>query len=300
MRRFAAVHTGVAAALTAPAILAALLAVQLPARAEAKPRSVVSINLCTDELVLRLADSGQVKSVTWLARDSLGSAVRALAGAMPVNRGLAEEIVPLSPDLVVAGIHTTRTTVGFLKRIGIPVIELGVPGTLDEVRAQIRMVATVLGNAAAGEAMIAALDTALSEGGAVIAGSRPTALVLRPNGFTAGRGSLVDTLLDRAGLANLAADLQTDGLGQLPLERIVAARPDVLIINADADAPESMAQALLDHPALASLKETATVVEVPTRLWTCAGPQLAEAMALLKSAAAKARSRPNPQTEAVR
>lgn len=287
MRRFVSVNAIVAAVVA----VATVQALKCPAQAGEKPSSVVSINLCADELVLRLADPGQVRSVTWLARDSLASSVRERARAVAVNRGLAEEVVPLSPDLVVAGIYTTRMTVAFLKRLGIPVMDLGVPGTQAEVRDQIRRVAAALGNEAAGEAVIANLETAMEAAVADSDAVKPTALVLRPNGFTAGRGSLVDDLMTRAGLANLAAELQADGLGQLPLERIVAAKPDVLVVNADPDAPASLAQALLDHPALAELKETATVVEVPTRLWTCAGPQLIEAMAILKSAADEARTR---------
>lgn len=260
-----------------------------PAFGAAEPRSVVSLNLCADELVLRLAAPGQVKSVTWLARDSRASTVAAQARTIPVNHGLAEEIVPLSPDLVIAGVYTTRMTVAFLERLGIPVMDLDVPATLEAVRAQIRQVAEALGRDAAGEAMIADLDSALAGDRTASEGATPTALVLRPNGFTAGPGSLVDTLLTRAGLVNLAAELQPDGFGQLALEEIVAAQPDILILNTDPHAPPSMAQSLLEHPALADLKESATVVTVPMRLWTCAGPQLADAMAILKSAAEQAR-----------
>jgi len=277
------------AMLAAAIAVASLQGVLSPASGATEPRSVVSLNLCADELVLRLAAPGQVKSVTWLARDSRTSTVAAHPRDIPVNHGLAEEIVPLSPDLVIAGVYTTRMTVAFLERLGIPVMDLDVPTTLEAVRAQIRQVAEALGRDAAGDAMIADLDSALSDDETASESARPTALVLRPNGFTAGPGSLVDTLLTRAGLVNLAAELQPDGFGQLALEKIVAAQPDILILNADPDAPPSMAQSLLEHPALADLKQSAMVVTVPTRLWTCAGPQLADAITILKSAAEQAR-----------
>ncbi|MFD1380011.1 substrate-binding domain-containing protein [Fodinicurvata halophila] len=102
------------------------------------PSRVVSLNLCADELVLRLADREDVASVTWLAHDPSISNVAWQASQVGVNHGLAEEIVPLAPDLVFAGVHTTRTTVAFLKGAGIPVVELGVPQSLDAVYAQIQ------------------------------------------------------------------------------------------------------------------------------------------------------------------
>ncbi len=105
--------------------------------ADAAPQRIVSLNLCADELVLRLAAPGTVKSVTWLARDPALSNVAALAHTVPVNRGLAEDVVPLAPDLVIAGAYTTRTAVALLRRLKIPVLELDVPRNVDEALAQI-------------------------------------------------------------------------------------------------------------------------------------------------------------------
>ena len=39
-----------------------------------------------------------------------------------------------NPDLVIAGIYTARTAVAMLKRVGIPVLEIGIPKSLDDVR----------------------------------------------------------------------------------------------------------------------------------------------------------------------
>ncbi len=150
----------------------------VPIGAAAAPVRVVSMNLCADELVLRLADRDQVLAVTYLARDSRGSTVATEAVGLPVTRGLTEEVVALKPDLVIAGAFTTRTTVGMLKRVGAPVLELGVPADLDGVRAQIRQVAAALGHPERGEAMVAALDARLA---AIVPAKRPLrALVMRP------------------------------------------------------------------------------------------------------------------------
>lgn len=263
-------------------MLVALLASAL-ARADeprARPR-VVSLNLCTDELVLRLSDPGQVLSVTHLARDPLASNVAELAREVPVNRGLAEEVVPLKPDLVLAGAYTTRTATAVLRRLGFEVLELSDPQTLEEAYAQIRMVAKRLGVPERGEAMARQLQEALSRLPPV-SGERPTAVVLRPNGFTTGRGSLADELMEKAGLTNLAARLPTDRMGQLSLEEIVRAAPDLVVVNAEEAAPPSLADALLHHPVLAPLK--GRTLALPLRLWTCAGPELAEAAAVLAAA----------------
>ncbi|MEP9365761.1 ABC transporter substrate-binding protein [Xanthobacter sp. VNH20] len=241
-----------------------------------KPSRIASLNLCGDELVLRLADPGKVASVTYLARDPRSSNVADLARAVPVNRGLAEEIVPLAPDLVIVGAFTTRTTTAMLQHLGLPILELGVPDSLEEAYAEIRTVAARIGEPARGEAMIAAMQRDFADLPPVPA--HPAAsIVLRPNGFTAGRGSIVDEILGRAGYENLAARLSTDRLGQLNLEEIVEAQPDLLVINGGGDAPPSLADELLHHPALAPFTADGRTLSLPTRLWTCAGPELAQA-----------------------
>jgi iron complex transport system substrate-binding protein len=261
-----------------------------PIGAAAAPVRVVSMNLCADELVLRLAGRDQVLAVTHLARDPRGSTVAAEAAGLPVTRGLAEEVVALKPDLVIAGAFTTRTTVGMLKRLGAPVLELGVPADLDGVRAQIRQVAAALGHPERGEAMVATLDTRLAS--IVSAGQPQRALVMRPNAFTVAPGGLGDALIRAAGLVNVAAEIGRDRFGQVPLEAAALAHADLIVIDAGAPDSPSLADALLHHPVFLALARAHRTVEIPNRLWTCPGPQVAEVVARL-AAAANARA-PRP------
>ncbi|MGB0498119.1 MAG: ABC transporter substrate-binding protein, partial [Rubricella sp.] len=64
---------------------------------------VVSINLCTDILVLQLADPGQIAALTFLATDPRSSILAEEAAGFPLIRGRAEEVFALDPDLVLAG-----------------------------------------------------------------------------------------------------------------------------------------------------------------------------------------------------
>lgn len=255
----------------------------MAAPAPDRPRHVVSMNLCADELVLRLADREQVAAVTYLAHDPRGSTVAREATGIAVTRGLSEEIVALRPDLVVAGAFTTRTTVGLLKRVGFPLLELGVPNDFDGVRAQIRTVAAALGYATRGEAMVAALDARLAE---VVPAAKPLrALVMRPNAFTVAPGSLGDAVIRAAGLVNVAAELGRDRFGQVPLEAAAFADADLIVLDEGEPGRPSLADALLHHPVLDVLRRQGRTVSIPNRLWTCPGPQVAEVVARLAAAA---------------
>ncbi len=265
-------------------LLAALLAVAPPAFA--KPQRVVSLNLCADELALRLADPGVVKSVTWLSQDSRNANMAAKAAALPANDGHVEEALAYDPDLVLVGPFADPASIALLKQVGAPVVEVGAPQTFDGVRRQIRDLAAALGEPQRGAALIADMDARLAR--VVVDPRRPRlkAVVLRPNGFTVGSGSLVDEILSRAGLDNLAAHLDIAADEQVPLEVLALLGADLLILDRDGSIAPSLADAVLDHPAIAALARRMTVVSLPSRLWTCGGPEIAEAVERLAAAAA--------------
>jgi iron complex transport system substrate-binding protein len=262
-----------------------------PFDAPNKPHRIVSLNLCSDELVLRLADRDDIASVTWLSRDPNNSNVAGLAAQVPVNHGLAEEVVPLAPDLVIAGAYTTRTAVAFLRRMGVRLLELDVPRSLDDVLAQIREVAQAVGEPERGERMIAAMERRLAALRERATHEHPRALVLNPNGFTSGPGSLVDKIITAAGLTNLAAGLDVGNYGRIPLETVAVSGVDVLILNGRRDGPPSLATELLHHPVLAKLPHLARLVVLPSRLWTCGGPAIVEAAERLAGIATDAAAR---------
>ncbi len=251
-----------------------------------RPKRIVSINMCADELALRLADRAAIASVSRLSQDPRNANMAEAAKGLPANDGLAEETLSYHPDLVLAGAFTERSTMALLEQVGAPVVEFSVPETLDGVRRQIREVAAALGEPQRGEALVAEMDRRLAR--ISLDPNRPplSAIVLRPNGFTVGPGSLVDEILRRAGMTNLAARLDIGAYQQIPLERLALLDADVLILDSEAFGAPSLATEALRHPIVAALSHRLKVVALPSRLWTCAGPELVDAVQTLVDATA--------------
>ena len=65
------------------------------------------------------------------------------------------------------------------------------------------------------------------------------------------------------------------------MERLIAISPDVLILGSFGDGGASIAEEMLSHPVFTKSVKGRTLVRVPTRLWVCPGPMLAEAVELL-------------------
>jgi iron complex transport system substrate-binding protein len=278
-------HSYRARSTTLLAAITLVVATAAPLCAAGMPKRIVSLNLCTDELLLRLADRSNIASITWLSKDPVSANVVDLAADVPINHGLAEEIIPLDPDLVLAGTFTTRTAVAMLKQTGFSVTEFGVARNIEDVRSGIRKMAGLIGEPQRGAALVTSFDERLADIGPVPPGPRPTALVFNANGFTVGAGTLVDDIISRAGLDNVADHMNLGNYSVVPLETVVRSNVDVLIISARRDGPPSLATALLDHPVLSKLPAKTHIVVLPTNLWSCGGPEVAEAIARLRAIA---------------
>lgn len=241
----------------------------------APPERVVSINLCTDQLAMLLADEGQLVSVSHMALDPLSSAMVEEAQGYTVNRGGAEQVYLMHPDLVLAGTYTSPATVGLLRSLGVRVVQVAPVDSLADVGEQMRLVAAELGHAERGEAMATAFE---AEHSAITAQGEPVpAAMYYPNGYTAGAGTLSDEILTRTGFRNIGAEAGLTGGGTLPLERLVMAEPRVIVTSTPYPGA-SRSEEILVHPALAALREGATSAQVRDADWVCGTPHLMNAV----------------------
>lgn len=270
-------------AVLAVALSCALIAV-LPARAAEKPARVVSINLCTDQLAMLIAEKGQLLSVSAIARDPHSSAMVAEAEAFPVNYGQAEEIFLLKPDLVLAGTYTTRATVGLLRGLGIPVEQFSPESSFEDVKANMLRMGALLGREARAAALAAEIDAELERLKRLPRSGKLAALYYA-NSYTSGAGTLANAALEAAGLENLAVRLGIQGTASIPLEALVLATPDVVVAGDRDYAPPALAQENFAHPAFRALIQHSGEAAMPTRNTVCGGPFTLAAVRLLREAA---------------
>ena len=223
---------------------------------------IVSLNVCTDQLLMLLAPE-QVAALSILSRDPALSVVAEQAALVPVVRADAEAVLRLAPTLVLAGQYGAQATLAALERRGVPVLRVALPESFEAVRLQVTTVAAALGVPERGAALIATMDAALSHP----AVSRRRALVWGARGWTSGPGTFTDAVLSAAGLDNAARG------GMVGLEALLAHPPD-LLVTATAPRTPSMATELLRHPALDALPRRT----LPPAWLLCAGPWSAQAV----------------------
>lgn len=246
----------------------------------AGPARVVSMNLCTDQLAMLLAAPGQLASVSYIARDSRASAMATEARAYPVNHGLAEEIYLLSPDLVIAGAYSTFATTAMLKRLGLPVVVFQPANSLADVRDRILQMGDVLGRQAAAQALLAQFDADIASLALSASQHRPRAALYSANGYTSGPQSLAGQILQAAGLDNIALELGYRGSGQMPLELLAMAQPDMLVASAPYPRA-SRSEDILDHPIVRQLAGQTGAGHLRDADWVCGTPHVLRAITTL-------------------
>jgi iron complex transport system substrate-binding protein len=251
-----------------------------PAQAAGLPR-IASMNVCTDQLLVPLADPGQILGLSRFSRDAWQSFVADEARRFPSLSGGAEDILVLRPDIVVASLFDKRSTRELLRQNGLRLAEFAVPRNLDEVKAQIRQMGEITGHPDRAAAEVARLDAAIAKARQTVVEKRYRVLPLSRRGFVTGSDSLVSSILDEIGLLNAAGDLGVGMGGFASLEAIVSLKPDFLLVSEAGDRAEDEGRAFLLHPALERFYPPEKRIVIPERLTVCGGVMIADALDLL-------------------
>lgn len=235
---------------------------------------IVSINLCLDALLIKLVEPSRVDSLYYLSANPQFSSVAKEASQYNLNHGLAEEIVPRNPDLVLAGTFSSADLRSLLKKLGFRVEVLDLPRNLNDISAHIRRFGELVNRSAEAEVMASTLEAKLIRMDASQKGLTPIpGFWYSSNGVVVGGETLENELMTRAGFHNLALDKNIIGFKQLGLEELILAQPQVLIIEASDVQAFSLAQEYVKHPALRHLR----IIRLPSTL-SCIAPVAADAI----------------------
>lgn len=258
-----------------------------PAAADApRPQRIVSMNQCTDLLLLMLAPPERIASISFVSRQPQWTPPEYASeiARLPVNHGGAEKILTLKPDLIVTARYSGTQTVQTLERLGYQVAEFDAESSFADIRSNIRKMGRLVGEEARAESIVAAFDARLS---AIEAKAHENAGIFADvgvNGWMSGEGTLMAEAANAAGYQTLGQKLGVSGFANLSLEQIVAAHPDVVAMSNAWTHPPSEATDALRHPAFKALGKTATFIDIPDRLTVCGSPDILDAVEMIARA----------------
>ncbi len=233
---------------------------------------VVSVNVCTDQLVMLLAAPEQVVSLSKLSTDPRTSAMADQAGHFALNNGTAEMIAVQAPDVVVAGQYNDPAMLALLRSIGIKVVQFPITTSLEAIPQEIRLMGKVLGQEVKADQIAVKLERDLTNL-TWATSDAPLAAFFLPNGYALGAGTLSHDILIAGGARNLSVELGFQGNGTLSLEQVILYQPD-LLIGSQEYSGFSLSEEMVGHPSLADFPVMQTNVD-----WVCGTPLVMNAIA---------------------
>jgi iron complex transport system substrate-binding protein len=244
-------------------LLASSLSLTVSA-ADARPVRVASLNLCTDELLLALADDEQIASVSHLSRQSSETPYWRKARRYRANDGSLLSVAGLKPDLVLTMGGGVRDRASIARRLHIRVLDLPYPLSLADIEASVGRVAAELGQQAGGQHLLRQVRQLRRT-----APARTFDTI-----WLGGGGRTVPAIGLAAEWMRLAGLRQRSFRGdRVTLEQLLVSPPQILLRSDYRQDEYSGEQRWMAHP-LARRTRAGRTLATDGRRWTCMGPSL--------------------------
>jgi iron complex transport system substrate-binding protein len=245
--------------------------------AEAAPRRVASLNLCTDELLLLLGAPEQIASVTHLVQSEAESPLWRQARRFRRNDGSLVSVAALKPDLVLTMGGGARDRLRIAAKLNIPTLDLPYPQSIADIEQAVARVAGALRRERQAQPVLAGIKALKDQAPA----RGRDAAWLGGGGRSLSVGSLGAQWMALAGLKQrpLAGD-------RITLEQLLVRPPAVLLRSNYRAGQYSGEQRWLAHPLAHGTRRSRTVV-TDGRLWNCLGPLMVGEVRRLKGELAR-------------
>jgi iron complex transport system substrate-binding protein len=259
-------------------MLIAVLAAFAAAPAAAGPR-VYSLDQCADQYVMALVPRGDIAALSHRADDA-DSYLRDQARGLPRRRAGLEPVLASKAQVVVRYWGGDTMLTQALEKRGVKVVTIDDATDFTGVRADVRKVASALGQPTKGEALVSRMDANLAV--ARGAGRARPAMYMTSGGFTAGDDTLIGAMLRAAGLTNLAGKTFFE---PVPLERLALSPPAALVLGYfDAAALATQRWAFGRHHLVRKVARERTLTSLPSTILGCPAWFAAEGPAQLARA----------------
>jgi iron complex transport system substrate-binding protein len=265
------------------ALLTAVIISPVAEAAEQRPR-VMSIDNCGGQYLLAVADRDQIVSLPNGGDDTTLPFLLKRAEGIPRNKRSVEEIIAARPDILLSG-PWSGITAATAKSFGIRIVRVEAPRDIPAARKQILDLAKLLGQEERGRELAERIDRQMEAARQRPQPARMQGIVYRSGGYAYGTDTLVNSIMETAGIDNVAAKLGHARAGNIELEALLIAAPELLLDDhaRDLKAPR-IATDFLDHPALRRAMPDVARIQFPMAYWLCGGaavPLAVESLATL-------------------
>ncbi len=250
----------------------------------AQAPSLGSTSLCGDGYLLSAAPA-HINALSWQSRSALSRA-NAWQKALPQLWDDPEPLTLAKSDIIVYGPGEGRFSAPLVQRRGVKTIHLSwaedFPAVLDNLD-KIALGLIPLSTDQTVRLLKDDLQRRLEQMRIRAQGRthRPNVLYLSRAGGSAGPGTYVDAAITAAGGTNI---IRTPGWQTPEIEFLLTLKPDLIVTSFFSDGYESVQALPLRHFAVRHYINRHPKVDIPGKLWPCAGPGLMDAAEIIAAA----------------
>ncbi|EIJ43271.1 ABC-type Fe3+-hydroxamate transport system, periplasmic component [Beggiatoa alba B18LD] len=220
------------------------------------PQRIVSQTLATDEILLALTIPSRLIALSGLAQDPRYSLISETAQQMLVPlAGNAEQILSLQPDLVFIASYNRAEMVALLETSHIPLIRFSRFDSIEDIQQHIRVIGMAIGADVQATTLIAEMNQRLNAVKSRIPAGKPLRVLSYDlEGYSAGKGTTFDNMLQYVNAINVLTEQGIQGHTKISIENLALWQPDVIISGTSADKIEQTRQQLQDNILIAQTK----------------------------------------------
>lgn len=220
-----------------------------------QPEKIVSLDLCTDWMLLKYASPGQVRAYSPFLYQYSNDWIEQ---GLPTHNGSLEQIVSLKPDLIISGEFNALLLRERLQQLNFGIEVMHNPGSLEDIDIYIQRFKYLLQ---------AKSDLNANRLHQKNPSREQTLLLLGANGIGTGRDTLEHDIITAAGWENY---LSLPGYTSLDLEKLLTKPPDAIFWTAPGSA--SLAAQFAQHRALRHKVSSSQWITNSSWRWQCPGP----------------------------
>jgi len=247
---------------------------------------VLSADNCADQYVLALAEREQIIAVSQDAQQDFSYHAAQAIGLTRIHAS-SEELIALSPDVVISSWGWSSQDRQLPEQHGITFVQMQFGHTPEVIAANLRQVALALNRQQSAEVIIARMEQRLmraqQRAGKIAAADNLTAAYVTPSGATSGSDTLMDSIMQMAGLRNVVADHGYAGWRYLDLEQLLSDDPDVLVASFfELGTQHTDNWSISRHSVMQNLLATKPVIYLPSRYLGCSAWYFLDAVELIQ------------------
>lgn len=206
----------------------------LPVTVSDEPTRVVTLGPSAAQTMWEIGAKDKVVGVSKYASYLEGASAKTNISGSGQTFVVAEKVVALDPDLVLAPNIIPNETVATLRDAGLTVYRFEAAASIEDVIRKTERIGRLTGECEGAAETIAWMESELATVREAVSGQDRPRVIYTFFGYTAGSGTFVHEIITTAGGENLAATAGISGYGQLNQEIVVDQNPEWIVLNSGA------------------------------------------------------------------